>query len=142
MLYDKCQHHAVLRVYSIALNERRSSIFVSRPFVHIVSVPPPSCVGQWDSLLGLLPETERVRVLSFLRENDRNLALGSRLLQRALVSQASVFLNRRPLAIDRRNGSEPLSQARILLLSGTRHILRSRGKHPSDAFYDRGGTFP
>eukprot|EP00904_Undaria_pinnatifida_P010292 jgi/Undpi1/6393/HiC_scaffold_20.g08874.m1 len=42
---------------------------------------------QWDLLLGLLPENERVRVQSFLRENDRKLALGSRLLQWSLVSK-------------------------------------------------------
>ncbi|CAB1097022.1 unnamed protein product [Ectocarpus sp. CCAP 1310/34] len=42
---------------------------------------------QWDGLLGLLPNAESARVRAFLRENDRKLALGSRLLQRALVSK-------------------------------------------------------
>ncbi|CAM9576542.1 unnamed protein product [Ectocarpus sp. 12 AP-2014] len=42
---------------------------------------------QWDGLLGLLPNTESARVRAFLRENDRKLALGSRLLQRAVVSK-------------------------------------------------------
>lgn len=38
--------------------------------------------------MGLLPEVESKRVRAFLRENDRKLALGSRLLQRAVVSKA------------------------------------------------------
>lgn len=43
---------------------------------------------QWEGLLGLLPEADSTRVRAFLRENDRKLALGSRLLQRAVVSKA------------------------------------------------------
>eukprot|EP00903_Cladosiphon_okamuranus_P010368 g9809.t1 len=42
---------------------------------------------QWEGLLGLLPEADSTRVKAFLRENDRMLALGSRLLQRAVVSK-------------------------------------------------------
>ncbi|CAM9579998.1 unnamed protein product [Ascophyllum nodosum] len=42
---------------------------------------------QWDVLLELLPEDERSRVKNFRRENDQRLALGSRLLQRAVVSK-------------------------------------------------------
>eukprot|EP00752_Nemacystus_decipiens_P010329 g9201.t1 len=42
---------------------------------------------QWETLLGLLPEPDQTRVRAYLRENDRKLALGSRLLQRAVVSK-------------------------------------------------------
>lgn len=84
--------------------------FVS--FIHIVSTRPPSRTGQWDLLLGLLPEAERVRVQSFLRENDRKLALGSRLLQRSLVSKASFFRRRRSAG---RHGSEPRCSACIVV---------------------------
>ncbi|CAM9586646.1 unnamed protein product, partial [Sphacelaria rigidula] len=44
-----------------------------------------SGTNQWSLLLSLLPEAESARVKRFVRENDRRLALGSRLLQRALV---------------------------------------------------------
>lgn len=52
----------------------------------------PSSFQQWGVLLELLPEDERSRVNKFMRENDRRLALGSRLLQRAVVSKVSSLL--------------------------------------------------
>ncbi|CAM9614035.1 unnamed protein product, partial [Phaeothamnion confervicola] len=44
-------------------------------------------LAQWDFLIASLPAEDGVRVNRYLREPDRRLALGSRLLQRALVAR-------------------------------------------------------
>lgn len=71
-------HKATIRYRSVFM-----PIFCSRE--------TSSGTNQWSLLLSLLPEAESARVQRFVRENDRRLALGSRLLQRALVSQASIL---------------------------------------------------
>ena len=44
-------------------------------------------LAQWDVLLAALPTEDSARVKRFLRESDRKLALGSRLLQLALMRE-------------------------------------------------------